>query len=196
MPKKIANLREQQKAATRRELARFGLELFLKQGFANTTIDQIVEPLGISKRTFFRYFETKEDLVFAWNEDKTAELVNELHSRPGHEEPFEAVCEAISSLLNRHDTHPDLAFAYVRLLKETPTLVGRDCEKRMLWERALADALVERQGKGAMNPLKARIIVGTAMAAWTAALDEWYEGDGKANLRSIVKKAFATAAEL
>ncbi len=46
-----------------------------------------------------------------------------------------------------------------------------------------------------MNPLKARIVVGTAMAARTAALDEWYAGGGKSNLCSIVKKAFSLAGE-
>lgn len=195
MTGKIANLREQNKASTRKELARFGMELFLKQGFSDTTIDQIVGPLGIAKRTFFRYFNTKEDLVFAWGEDKTAELVNELNSRPKQEKPFKAVCETLSSLLKRYDAHPDLAFAMMRLLKETPSLVGRDLEKRMIWEQALTATLVLREGKK-MNPLKARIIVGTVMTAWTAALDEWYAGGGKAKLRPIVERAFATANDL
>lgn len=53
----------------------------------------------------------------------------------------------------------------------------------------------KREGKKAMNPLKARIVVGTAMAARTAALDEWYAGGGKSNLCSIVKKAFSLAGE-
>lgn len=195
MTKKIPGLRERQKAATRRELTRTGLELFLKQGFANTTIEQIVAPLGIAKRTFFRYFNTKEDLVFAWNEEKTAELVNELNGRPRHEKPFQAVCEAISSLLKRHDARPDLALALIRLSKESPSLIGRDLEKRMVWEQALAAALVEREGRKAMSNLRARVVVGSVMAAWTAALDEWYAGDGKAKLRPIVKKAFAMAGE-
>lgn len=196
MTNKIASLREQNKAATRRELSRFGLELFLKQGFDNTTIDQIVEPLGIAKRTFFRYFSVKEDLVFAWYEELTTELASELLSRPKQERPFQAVCATLASLLKRYDANPDWALAMMRLSKETPSLLGRESEKRMIWEQALVAALIEREGKKAMNPLKARIVVGTAMTAFTAALNEWYAGGGKAKLRPIVEKAFALVSDL
>ncbi len=85
MTEKIIGLREKNRIATRSELSRFGIELFLKKGFANTTIDEIVEPLGIAKRTFFRYFDVKEDLVFAWYEDLTNDLVSELRQRPPQE---------------------------------------------------------------------------------------------------------------
>lgn len=196
MDMKVVNLREQHKAATRSELARFGVQLFLQQGFANTTIDQIVEPLGIAKRTFFRYFNTKEDLVFAWHEEKTPALVSELNSRPKQETPFKAVCETLCSMLKTYDAHPDLALAMMRLLKETPALVGRESEKRMIWEQALAAALIEREGEQAMSPLEARIVVGKVMTAWTAALDEWYAGGGKAKLRPIVEKALSMASDL
>ena len=193
MTEKITSLREQQKATNLRELTRIGLGLFLKQGFDNTTIDQIVAPLGIAKRTFFRYFKTKEDLVFAWYEVKTTELVNELNGRPKQEKPLEAVCNTLSSLLKRYDANPDWAWALVRLLKETPSLMGKNAEKGMVREQALANTLIEREGK--MTPLNAQIVVGIVTVAFKAALDEWYEGGGKADLRSIVEKAFSMASK-
>ena len=196
MGRTIARLREQNKAATRDELARFGMQLFLKQGFDNTTVEQIVEPLGIARRTFFRYFNTKEDLIFAWNEEKTVAFVDALKARPPQEKPYKAVCEAIAAPLKRYDDNPELAFALMRLLKETPSLIGKDIEKQRIWERALAAALVEREGKKSMSPLKARVIVGAAMAACKAGLDEWYAGGGKAKLRPLVTKAFALASGL
>jgi AcrR family transcriptional regulator len=193
---KIVGLRAQNKMATRRELSRFGVELFLRQGFANTTIEQIVQPLGIARRTFFRYFNTKEELVFAWYEDLTPELVDALKSRPQEEKPFTAACEALTSLLRLYDANPDGVLAMMRLLKETPSLIGSEFEKRIVWERALVEALVERQGKKTMSPLKARIVAGTALTAFSAALSEWYEDGGNARLRPIVAKAFAMARDL
>ena len=189
---KIVGLREQNKLATRRELARFGIELFMKQGFANTTVEQIVEPLGIAKRTFFRYFNAKEDLLFAWFEDLTPGLVQELKSRPAAERPFKAVCETLASLLKFYDASPEWALGMMHLSKQTPAL---ECEKRT-WEDALVSALIEREGKRAMSPLKARIAVGTALVAFTAALDEWYAGGGHAKLRPIVEKAFSLVGDL
>ncbi len=195
MTEKVANLREQLKATTREELTRIGLELFLLHGFAHTTIDQIVAQVGISKRTFFRYFDTKEDVVFEWQTEMAPALVLELNTRPREEAPFKAVSETLFSLLARINENPELAFALIRLLKETPSLAGRDMEKRMVWEQALAAALMEREGRKVMPHLKARIIVGMAMTAWTAALDEWYAGGGKVELRPIMEKAFSLIKE-
>ncbi len=191
MTEKVANLREQLKTTTRQELTRIGLALFLQQGFANTTIDQIVAPVGLSKRTFFRYFDTKEDLVFEWQTQMAPALVLELNSRPNEEAPFKAVSETLFSLLTRVNENPELAFALTRLLKETPSLARTDMEKRMVWEEVLTAALIVRVRSKAMTRLKARIIVGMAMTAWTAALDEWYASGGKAKLRPIMGKAFA-----
>lgn len=193
---KLVNLREQLKATTRQELTRIGLDLFLLHGFANTTIDQIVAPLGISKRTFFRYFKTKEDLVFEWQTQMAPALVLELNARPREETPFQAVSETLFSLLTRINENPELSFALMRLLKETPSLAGRDMENRMVWEQALTTALIEREGRKVMARLKARIIVGMAMTAWTAALDEWYAGGGKAKLRPLMAQAFSLIKEL
>src|SRR5271156_1713626 len=189
MANKIMGLREKNKMATRSELSRFGIELFLKKGVANTTIDEIVKPLGIAKRTFFRYFDVKEDLVFAWYEDLTNDLVSELKQRPQREKPFEAVCKTLSSLLKMYDDNPKWAVSMMRLSMETPSLIGKSFEKRVLWEKAFAAALIEREGKKKMNPLKAQIIAGAAMTAFNAAVGEWFAGGGKLKLRPVVERA-------
>jgi AcrR family transcriptional regulator len=196
MANRIKGLREKNKLATRSELSRFAVELFLKKGFANTTIDEIVEPLGIAKRTFFRYFSVKEDLVFAWYEDLTNDLVNELRSRPKQEMPFEAVCKTLSTLLKRYDENPAWAMSMVRLSSETPSLIGKSFEKRVLWEKAFAATLIEREGKKTMSLLKAQIIAGIAMTAFTSAIGEWFANEGKAKLRPIVERAFSIASGL
>ena len=189
-------LREKNKLATRVEMSRFGIDLFLKKGFANTTIDEIVEPLGIAKRTFFRYFDVKEDLVFAWYEDLTTDLVNELRARPQQEKPFEAVCKTLSSLLKMYDENPEWARSMMRLSMETPSLIGKSFEKRVLWEKAFAAVLIEREGKKTMSPLRAHIIAGVAMTAFANATGEWFANGGKAKLRPIVERAFAMASTL
>ena len=196
MANKNPGLRERHKESTRRELSNLGLELFLKQGFTHTTIEHIVEPLGVARRTFFRYFKTKEDLIFLWHDEKTHELVDELRGRPDHEGPLDAVRETLATTLLRYDANPDMAFALVRLLKETPALLAKGCEKRMDREVSLAAALVERESETGLSMLKARIIVGAVTSAWTAALDEWYADCGRQNLRSIVARAFSLVGEL
>jgi AcrR family transcriptional regulator len=187
----IMSLRERKKLEIRREISQFGINLFLKNGFTNTTVDEIVDPLGISKRTFFRYFETKEDVVFAWYEELTTELVDALKARPTDEEPFDAVCETLFSLLKYYDPDQNRARAMMRLSRETPALVGKSFEKKAIWERELSQALSRRLGKPARNHLKARVIVGSAMTAFTSGVDEWYEKQGKTELRPLLQKAFS-----
>ena len=190
---KPPSLREQQKANTRAELTRKGMELFLKQGFESTTIEQIVEPLGIAKRTFFRYFKTKEDVVFGFYEDKTPLLVEYLQNRPAQEDAYTAVCQTLAMHLELYDANPQQAWALVRLIQENPALAAKGFEKRSEREERFADALLQRSDAADASPIKARVIVGIAMLAWEQALKEWHRLGGKQDLRPIVERAFEMA---
>src|SRR5580704_3071965 len=59
-------LRARKRRETRQRLAETGLRLFLKQGYEATTLDQIAEAAGVSRRTVFHYFDQKEDILLAW----------------------------------------------------------------------------------------------------------------------------------
>ena len=63
---KEEGLRERKRRETLRRIAEQGLKLFLTNGFEATTLDQIAEAAGISRRTFFYYFKSKEDILMAW----------------------------------------------------------------------------------------------------------------------------------
>jgi len=189
-------LRARKKRELKDEISRQAMKLFIHNGFDQTTIEQIVDPLGVSKRTFFRYFDTKEDLIFAWYEELTGELVQSLDSRPSNEAPFEAVCQALRSLLRYYDGDPKWALAMLKLAKQTPALVGKSYEKRSMWEAALATALLPRLPKGATRELRAKVIVGSAMAAFGYGVDAWSEAKAKGDLRRQLDLAFSFAKEL
>jgi AcrR family transcriptional regulator len=184
-------LREKRKRQLRRELSEQGLKLFTQKGFEETTIDEIVDPLAVSKRTFFRYFATKEDLVFAWYEELTGELVRALEARPKAEAPFESVCETLLSLLHYYDENPKWALTMTRLAKATPALVGKSFEKRSIWERELAKVLGKRLPNAPTRELTARVTVAAALAAFTCGMDEWTDSRGKADVRTCLNRAFS-----
>jgi len=189
-------LREKRKRQLKRELSQHAIQLFTQKGFEETTIDEIVDPLAVSKRTFFRYFATKEDLVFAWYEELTGELVRALEARPKAEAPFESVCEALLSLLHYYDENPKWALTMTRLAKATPTLVGKSFEKRSIWERELAKALGKRLPNAPARELTARVTVAAALAAFTCGIDEWTDSRGKANIRACLDRAFSVVRSL
>ncbi|HVZ73493.1 MAG TPA: TetR/AcrR family transcriptional regulator [Polyangia bacterium] len=184
-------LREKRKRQLKSELSRQAIQLFTQKGFEETTIDDIVGPLAVSKRTLFRHFATKEDLVFAWYEELTDELVRELEARPRTEAPFESVCETLRSLLKYYDENPKWALAMTRLAKATPALLGKSFEKRSIWERELAKVLAKRLPNAPGRDLTARVTVAAALAAFTCGIDEWTDSRGKPDIRVCLDRAFS-----
>ena len=75
------------------------LDLFLAQGYEQTTIDEIAAAVQVSQRTFFRYFAAKEDVLFGYMSEFDHLLVAELAARPARERQFTALFEALRGLL-------------------------------------------------------------------------------------------------
>jgi AcrR family transcriptional regulator len=187
-------LREKKKADLKRAISQIGIKLFIQHGFEQTLIEHIVDPLNISKRTFFRYFNTKEDVVFSWYEQLTKELITALKERPSEEDPFQSICESLLSLLKYYDADPKWAISMMRLSAETPGLIGKSFEKRSIWEHELVQILLERFPS--MTKLQAKVLVGSVMNAFVQATQEWFLADGKYKLRPIIQKAFTYVRDL
>jgi AcrR family transcriptional regulator len=64
----------------RSALALAAMNLFVEQGFEKTTVDEIAEAAGVGRRTFFRYFRSKEDVVFPGHGERLAEVVDRLEA--------------------------------------------------------------------------------------------------------------------
>lgn len=186
-------LRERRRQEIRQILSQAAIRLFLEQGFEATTIDEIVAPLGVSRRTFFRHFATKEDLVFVWYEDLTKGLVAECAARPASETAYQAVCGALRSLLSLYDADPLWSKQMMKLASETPALIGKSLEKRVMWERALAGAVVDRLQEGPMRDHYARIIASAAVNAFAIAAEAWFAEGANGNLRATVDALLACA---
>src|SRR5579862_2912074 len=83
-------LRERNRARARAEIADAALRLFFDRGFEGVTVDEIVSAAGVSRRTFFRYFETKEDALLADYPELNARLTEALGSLDP-DDPFHAI---------------------------------------------------------------------------------------------------------
>jgi transcriptional regulator GlxA family with amidase domain len=80
-------LRERKKARTREAIVDAALALFERKGFDATTIEDIAAAADVSPRTFFRYFDSKVDLVLAKNHEKNHGLGELIAERPADEGP-------------------------------------------------------------------------------------------------------------
>lgn len=185
-----STLWERQRAAAQAEIERAALALFLDQGFEATTIDQIVTAVGISRRSFFRYFGTKEDVVLGDLVARGSAIAEALAARPREEEPWDALRAAMHT--SAETTMPDQqdAFLLGRMLFETPSLRARHLEKRLRWQEMLVPLIAVRlPGCPQSATLRASAIVSSALACLDAASQAWIASDGAADLAELYDEA-------
>ena len=96
-------LRERKKAQTREALAEAALQLFADKGFEHVTVDEIADIAQVSRRTYFRYFPTKEAVVFPDRERRLLQFQEMLASRPADEDPVETVRRALMELARDYE---------------------------------------------------------------------------------------------
>lgn len=78
----MTGLRERKKLQTRQEIADAAKRLFQARGFDAVTVEEVADAAGVSKKTVFNYFPTKEDLVFERAEELTVGLIAAVRDRP------------------------------------------------------------------------------------------------------------------
>lgn len=182
-----AGLRQRKQQATRERLKRAAMALFLERGFETTTIDDIADAADMSRRSFFHYFASKEDVVAAWQEDAATALVTEILARPAEESMLTAAENAIAAALKRID--PTEAAAMSRLKRDNPALQARDQLKYEKLERALADGLAQRSGRKS-DRLKARLVAMIATGAMRVGGESWLSEGSRDKPEAFVKRTF------
>lgn len=101
------NRRERRTIETRRTLIDTARTLFEQQGFAATTVDEIAAAADVAPRTFFRYFPTKETLLFADFDEVRRQMLDALEQRPEHEDPLESLALCLAELVHEVDRRRD-----------------------------------------------------------------------------------------
>jgi AcrR family transcriptional regulator len=184
----VPGLRERKRQQTRERLTRVAMALFLDRGFEATTLDDIAAAADISRRSFFHYFGSKEDVVFAWQEDSTAALIAAVAARPANESMLAAAENAISAMVRQ--LKPGEAIAMACLKRDNPALQARDQVKYEKLERALADALSKRAGHK-MEKLRARLVAMIATGAMRIGGELWATEGAREKPEALVKRTFA-----
>src|SRR6202161_4494609 len=180
-------LRLRKRQQTRERLTRVAMALFLDRGFEATTLDDIAAAADISRRSFFHYFASKEDVVFAWQEESTAALITAVATRPAGESMLAAAENAISAMI-RH-LKPGEAIAMAQLKRDNPALQARDQVKYEKLERALAEALGKRAGHKSER-LQARLGAMIATGAMRIGGEIWAAEGAREKPEALVKRIF------
>lgn len=186
-----AGLRQRKQVRTREALIAVGMRLFVERGFDEVTVDEIAAAADISRRSFFRYFETKGDLVLGWTRELQETLVAALLARPRAEPPLQSMHQAFLRMVAEVDPRREQTYRFAYLIHRTPSLRGHSLQKHAEWEDALAQALTTRLPKTAAGLLRARLTARVGVAAFRTAMDAWLEEAGKTPLAKLLDRSFA-----
>lgn len=171
-------------------LEHVALELFATQGFDETTVDELAVAGGVGRRTFFRYFPTKLDVVLGELDEGLAALRGVLAER--HDaDPVAAARAAFLAVNHYADAElPDLR-RRLGLIEDVPELAARATVRYRDWETALATDAARRWGVDA-GSLRAQVFGRAVVASMRAVFSAWHalpEADAQV-LGALVEDAF------
>ncbi|MEW2249572.1 TetR family transcriptional regulator [Streptomyces sp. NPDC058733] len=176
------------------ELTQAALTLLARDGFDAVTVDEIAAAAGVSKRTFFRYFASKEDVVVQFLAGLGTAMCEELAGRPAEEPPSAALRTTVWRSVDACAGHADRALRVVQLILRTPALLGRFLERQAQWREELAAELARRLGLDPATELYPQLAAGMALAAFHTVLQRWSDSDGTEDPATLTDRAFTVVA--
>jgi AcrR family transcriptional regulator len=182
-----ASLRQRKRERTRAALIAAALELFERQGYEATTIDQIAAAADVSPRTFFRYFSTKEEV--ALGDDVGPEIIGLLAGRPADEPVLESVRRVVADSLGLvSDEDRAALLARLQIVYRTPSLRARRWEFQLEMGRMSGAILAVRRGLPP-DDLGSRVTATAVFTAVEVAMDDWQQHEGRDELGAAIDAA-------
>ncbi|MBL0919053.1 MAG: TetR family transcriptional regulator [Hydrogenophaga sp.] len=181
-------LRERKRQETHQRIAETGLRLFLANGFEGTTLDAIAAEAGISRRTFFSYFKSKDDIVVFWQEASWASLYADLRQASPDTPPLDAVRDLVVKQASRYTTEEMTALD--RLMRSSESLLARKQAFYAQQEQALFATLCEvwRQPE---RRTALRMVAMVSIGAMKVATQAWGEQTGQRKpMARLLREAF------
>ncbi|KJE77050.1 TetR/AcrR family transcriptional regulator [Ferrimicrobium acidiphilum] len=166
--------RERKKALTRERLIKVARELFAEQGFPETTVQQITEAADVSERTFFRYFESKDDLLLLDLVAFFDRVEFELRVRPIEEEPLVALYQSMLTSV-RSGLDESFEIPMVRPHGLGLELTNQLARTYISWELRIAEILAQRLGGSSDCRLRADVTAKLGISVLRAAFRELFQ---------------------
>ena len=189
-----ASLRERKKARTREAIINAALDLFERDGYDNTTIEDIAAAAEVSPRTFFRYFESKLDLVMTRTDSHSDDFGPLLAARPAGEGLLEALREILLSQLDAQMEDP-LVLREFQVMLSTPSLRNLAREHFYEEEAGLVQGVAAHLGLDE-DDLSAHVIGSMIAGALWATVNRWVaEGAERDRIMPMLDEAFAVLAK-
>lgn len=168
-----SSLRERKKLKTYNGLVEAAFSLFKEQGFEATTVEQIADRAEVSRRTFFRYFATKESIAFPHHAERLELFEKYLSQRIHGETPLTAVRRCLIIIAREYEREREQVLVQATLIESSPTLIARDRILDLRWEEVIAEALSDGVDPSDEYKRQTRLLAGAVVGVIRAALREW-----------------------
>ena len=182
------SLRQRKRRETSARITETGLRLFLAHGYEATTLDAIATAAGISRRNFFYYFKSKEEILLAFQSGSSEAFHNALLKESARQLPLDAVHNALVKLVSQFASEEFLAID--QLMRSTEVLRTR---KSAIYERqeaalfsALCELWPEPRRRGAL-----RLVAMASIGAMRLAIDTWHADGGQRPIAEYLNDSFA-----
>jgi AcrR family transcriptional regulator len=183
-------LRERKKAETHQALAKAALDLADRLGPDRVTVEAIADVAGVSPRTFFNYFPSKEDAIVGIAPAQSSALLADLLSRPEDEPPLDALRAVVLAAAERLQAGGDDWVIRHRLIQKHHSLAVT----RAAWfaevEQRMAAEIARRTGLDPDLDVYPALVVSATIGALRVAIDVWQERGRAGALETLIDDAF------
>jgi AcrR family transcriptional regulator len=183
-------LRERKKAETHQALAKAALDLADRLGPERVTVEAIADAAGVSPRTFFNYFSSKEDAIVGIAPAQSSALLADLLARPEDEPPLDALRAVVLAAAERLQAGGEDWVIRHRLIQKHHSLAVT----RAAWfgevERRMAEEIARRTGLNPGLDVYPALVVSATIGALRVAIDVWQERGRAGALEALIDDAF------
>jgi AcrR family transcriptional regulator len=187
------SLQERKQELVRAEIFNAAWRLFGERGYEATTVADIAAAAGVSRRTFFRYFSSKEDVLVETTDDFAEAMLAAMAERPPDEPPLVAIERALVPVLETR-LQTERTKTIIRLLRESRTLRRAMLERHALMEERLAVQLAARLGVDSATDSTPQLLAFVARAMVDTAFNVAYDQDRR-DVATLVDELFTRLGE-
>ena len=179
-------LRERKRRQTLQRITDAGVGLFLKQGYDATTLDDIAAAADISRRTFFYYFKSKDDILLSMQDSMGAAVREQVRTAPTGKTPVAAVRDALVQICAQFP--PDEMIALDKVMRSSPAVQARKQGSYVQQEQKLMEVMRERwpERSDMAHRLTAMMAIGTMRLSF----DTLSREEGKRPIAAILNETF------
>jgi AcrR family transcriptional regulator len=184
-----ASLRDRNKLNTRRAIHDAALKLFAGQGYDATTTEQIADKAGVATRTFFRYFPTKEHVLYQGEADWIREFLDVYPAQPTTLSDLEAMRVTLVGLTPNVEKSRRSMQLYQRAVDSSPTLRGLEQVHYEQDAGILAQAIAARRGRRRVDEACV-LFASVGLLAYRRAVELWLAGPANGSLGKVITQEF------